>query len=361
MRIPQLLVSLIPAAAMAQAPVMTIEDYEPKSTLVVPQHPKTRAKFPFVDIHNHQREQTPESLDKLVADMDALNMQIMVNLSGGHGARLERMIQTMRRGKHASRFAVFANIDFTGLDEPGYAQRAAERLELDIKNGAQGLKIFKNLGMDLKDTKGQRVAVDDPRFDKLFEVCAKYNVPVLIHTGEPKSFFDPMDKYNERWLELKQIPGRARPPDKYPSWETIMGEQHRLFAKHPKTMFINAHLGWLGGNLGELGALMNKLPNMYTEIGAVLAELGRQPHFAHDWFIKYQDRVLMGKDTWAPVEYHTYFRVLETADEYFDYYRKRHAHWKMYGLNLPDEVLKKLYYKNALRLVPGLSKDGFPN
>ena len=360
MRIRQLLVSLIPAAAMAQAPVMTIEEYEPKSTLVVPQHPKTRAKFPFVDIHNHQRDQTPESLDKLVADMDALNMRIMVNLSGGYGARLERMIQTMRRGKHASRFAVFANIDFNGLDDPGYAQRAAERLELDIKNGAQGLKIFKNLGMDLKDSKGQRVAVDDPRFDKIFEVCAKYNVPVLIHTGEPKSFFDPMDKYNERWLELKQIPGRARPPDKYPSWETIMGEQHRLFAKHPKTMFINAHLGWLGGNLGELGALMDKLPNMYTEIGAVLAELGRQPQFAHDWFIKYQDRVLMGKDTWAPVEYHTYFRVLETADEYFDYYRKRHAHWKMYGLNLPDEVLKRLYYKNALRLVPGLNRDGFP-
>lgn len=361
MRTRQLLVSLVPAVVMAQAPVMTIEEYEPKSTLVVPQHPATRAKFPFVDIHNHQREQTPESLDRLVADMDALNMRVMVNLSGGYGARLERMVQTMRRGKHASRFAVFANIDFTGLDEPGYAERAAQRLELDIKNGAQGLKIFKNLGMDLKDSKGQRVAVDDPRFDKIFEVCAKYNVPVLIHTGEPKSFFDPIDKYNERWLELKQIPGRARPPDKYPSWETIMGEQHRVFAKHPKTMFVNAHLGWLGGNLGELGRLMDKLPNMYTEIGAVLAELGRQPQFAHDWFIKYQDRVLMGKDTWAPVEYHTYFRVLETADEYFDYYRKRHAHWKMYGLNLPDDVLKKVYYKNALRLVPGMSKDGFPN
>jgi predicted TIM-barrel fold metal-dependent hydrolase len=214
--------------------------------------------------------------------------------------------------------------------------------------------------MDLKDSKGERVHVDDPRFDKLFELCAAYKKPVLIHTAEPASFFQPMDKYNERWLELKQIPSRARPPERYPSWETIMGEQQRLFAKHPKTMFINAHLGWLGGNLGELGRQMDRLPNMYTEIGAVLAELGRQPRFAREWFIRYQDRVLFGKDTWAPTEYHTYFRVLESADEYFDYYRKRHAFWKMYGLDLPDEVLKKLYYKNALRLIPGLSAEGFP-
>jgi predicted TIM-barrel fold metal-dependent hydrolase len=202
--------------------------------------------------------------------------------------------------------------------------------------------------------------VDDPRFDKVFEVCAKWNYPVLIHTAEPASFFQPIDKYNERWFELKQIPGRARPPDRYPSWETMMAEQQNLFAKHPNTKFINAHLGWLGGNLAELGRQFDRLPNVYSEIGAVLAELGRQPRFARQWFIKYQDRVMFGKDTWAPSEYPTYFRVLETADEYFDYYRKRHAFWQMYGLDLPDEVLKKLYYKNALKVVPGLNAAGFP-
>ncbi|MEX2264149.1 MAG: amidohydrolase family protein [Bryobacteraceae bacterium] len=344
-------------AAFAQT--LSIEEYEPKSTLVVPGQPVTRAKFPFIDVHNHQRNMGRDRLDKLVKDMDGINLQILVNLSGGYGDRLKSAVETMK-GAYPKRFAVFANIDFNGLDEPGYSERAAAQFEQDVKNGAQGLKIFKNFGMDLKDSKGQRVHVDDSRFDKIFQMCAKYKVPVLIHTGEPAAFFQPHDRFNERWLELKQYPSRARPPERYPSWETLMTEQRNLFARHPGANFINAHLGWLGGNLGELGRQMDKLPNVYTEIGAVLAELGRQPRFAKQWFIKYQDRVLFGKDTWAPDEYHYYFRVLESADEYFDYYRKRHAFWKMYGLDLPDDVLKKLYFKNALRIVPGLDAAPFP-
>ncbi|MGH9720181.1 MAG: amidohydrolase family protein [Bryobacteraceae bacterium] len=339
---------------------MSIEEYEPKSTLVVPKHPVTRARFPIIDVHNHQnRCQDPKCLEKLIAGMDGINLRVMVNLSGGSGERLKRNIEA-QKGRYKDRFVIFANLDFGGIDEPGYGARIADQFAQDVKNGAQGLKIFKNFGMDLKDKSGQRVHVDDPRFDAVFEMCGKLKVPVLIHTAEPAAFFDPQDKHNERWLELKQFPSRGRPSDRYPSWETIMGEQQRMFAKHPNTTFINAHLGWMGGNLGELGKLMDRLPNMYTEIGAVLAELGRQPRFARQWFIKYQDRVLFGKDIWEPSEYHYYFRVLETADEYFDYYRKRHAFWKMYGLELPDEVLKKLYYKNALRIIPGIDPSGFP-
>jgi predicted TIM-barrel fold metal-dependent hydrolase len=355
----RLLPALVCLCGLLAAQTMTIEEYEPKSTLVVPHHPVTRARYPFIDAHNHQSKLAPENVDKLVADMDKINLRIMVNLSGGYGDRLQKTVQAMK-GRYPDRFAVFANIDFTNIDAPDYSDRAAAQLAADVSHGAQGLKIFKNFGMDLKDTRGQRIHVDDPRFDKLFELCGRLHIPVLIHTGEPWSFFQPQDKYNERWLELKQFPQRARPPDRYPSWETLMTEQHHLFARHPRTMFINAHLGWLGGNLGELGQLMDKLPNMYTEVGAVLAELGRQPRFAHDWFVKYQDRVLMGKDVWEPTEYYYYFRVFETADEYFDYYRKRHAFWKMYGLDLPDQVLKKVYYQNALRLIPGLDASAFP-
>ena len=341
------------------AQTLSIEEYDPKSTLVVPEHPAKRAKYPFIDVHNHQWGLAPESVDKLVADMDSINLRIMVNLSGGYGERLKENIAILK-GRYKDRFVVFANMDFSGIDDPNYPQKVANQLEQDLKNGAQGLKIFKNFGMDLKDTKGQRIHVDDPRFEKVWEVCAKWKVPVLIHTGEPWSFFEPQDRFNERWLELKQFPQRARPPNRYPAWETLMTEQHHLFASHPKTIFINAHLGWLGGNLAELGRLMDQMPNMYTEIGAVLAELGRQPRFARQWFIQHQDRVLFGKDVWEPTEYYCYFRVLETADEYFDYYRKRHAFWKMYGLDLPDDVLKKLYYKNALRIIPGLNAAGFP-
>lgn len=354
------IVLLAASGAWAQnAPVMTIDEYEPKSLLVVPQHKVTRAKFPFVDIHNHQNRLGGEELDKLIKDMDDINMRVMTMLSGGYGDRLKANIERQKR-RHPDRIVVFANIDFSNIDAPDYAERAAHQLEEDFKAGAQGLKIFKNFGMDLKDTKGKRIPVDDPRFDKVFQMCAKYKAPVLIHTAEPKGLFLPMDKTNERWLELKLHPGRGRTLENYPPWEEMLAEQHRLFARHPKTNFINAHLGWLGIDLAALGALMDKLPNMYTEIGAVIEELGRQPRTARQFFIKYQDRIFFGKDTWRKAEYGTYFRTLETADEYFDHDRKYHGIWKMYGLDLPDEVLKKVYYKNALKLVPGMSKAGFP-
>jgi uncharacterized protein len=345
----------------ARDAVMTIEDYDPKSSLKVPEHPVKRAKYPFIDVHNHQRGEMPAAqLDKLVADMDSINLQIMVNLSGGYGDRLKKNVDNMVRGRHKGRFVVFANLSFEEIEAPDYSARASAQLEEDFKNGAQGLKFFKNFGMDLREKSGERIKIDDPRFDAAFEMCAKYKMPVLIHTAEPKPFFEPWDKHNERWLELKQFPSRYRPGDKYPGWDVLMGELYRRIERHPKVTFINAHLGWLGADLGELGRLMDKMPNMMTEIGAVLYELGRQPRFARQWFMKYQDRVLFGKDTWEVTEYPYYFRVLETADEYFDYYRKRHAFWKMYGLDLPDEVLKKLYYKNALRIIPGLDASKFP-
>jgi predicted TIM-barrel fold metal-dependent hydrolase len=350
--------ALLPAKAAPQT--MSIEDYEPKSTLVVPQHPVARARYPFIDVHNHQdRDQSEAAVAQIVREMDAMNMRVMVNLSGGQGAELVRGLATLK-GRYPKRFVVFANLDLTGIDESGWGERAARQLEENVRRGAQGLKIFKNFGMTVRDRQGRRVAVDDPRLDPIFEKCGALGIPVLIHTAEPRSFFEPQDRFNERWLELKEFPQRARPPDRYPPWEELIGEQHRLFARHPRMKFIDAHLGWLGGDLARLGRLFDALPNVYTEIGAVLAELGRQPRFAREWFIKHQDRVMFGKDTWAPSEYPVYFRVLETADEYFDYYRKRHAFWKMYGLDLPDEVLKKLYYKNALSVIPGLDRSDFP-
>jgi len=348
-------------AAPAAAQTMSIEEYEPKSTLVVTEHKPLRAKYPFIDVHNHQDTAAGAAeVERIVRDMDAMNMRVMVNLSGGSGEALAAGVKGWS-GRHPGRFVTFANLNFTGIDEPGWGTRAAAQLERDVREGgAKGLKIFKNFGLTVKDKDGKRVEADDPRLDPVFEKCAELKIPVLIHTGEPRSFFQPQDKFNERWLELKQFPQRARNPDKFPSFEKVMDEQHRLFARHPRTSFIDAHLGWMGGDLAALGRLLDRLPNVSTEIGAVLAELGRQPRFAREWFVKYQDRVMFGKDTWAPEEYPVYFRVLETSDEYFDYYRKRHAFWKMYGLDLPDEVLKKLYYKNALRVIPGIDPSPFP-
>jgi uncharacterized protein len=346
----------------AEEAVMNLEEYEPKSTLVVPENPRTRSKFPFIDVHAHQfraPEMSAEDAAKLVADMDGLNMAVMVNLSGRSGEHLVKGLANLA-GRHPGRFVFFANVDFDKIDEPGFGENAARQLEADVKNGARGLKIYKNLGMFLTDASGQRVPTDDPRLDPIWAKCAELGIPVLIHTGEPMAFWFPWDHLNERWLELKQFPNRRRTDPRFASFEETMREQHNLFRKHPKTTFINAHLGWLGHDLARLGRLMDELPNMYTEIGAVLAELGRQPRAARELFLKHQDRILFGKDSWAPEEYHVYFRVLETEDEYFDYYRKRHAFWKMYGLGLPDEVLKKVYYQNALRIIPGIDRSAFP-
>jgi predicted TIM-barrel fold metal-dependent hydrolase len=344
-------------AVSSVAQTMSFEEYDPPSSLVVPAHRVTRAKYPFIDVHSHQSLATDYA--GLAREMDALNMRAMVNLSGRSGDALAAAVRSAQSAA-PKRFVFFANLQLSGIDDPQWGANAAAQLERDVKAGARGLKIFKNLGLDAKDGSGKRIAVDDPRLDPVWRKAGELRVPVLIHSAEPRQFFEPHDKNNERWLELKERPERARPPGEYPSWTTIIGEQHRLFRKHPRTIFINAHLGWLGGDLTHLGALLDSLPNMYTEIGAVLAELGRQPRFARQFLIKYQDRVLFGKDSYQPSEYHTYFRVLETADEYFDYYRRRHAFWKMYGLDLPDEVLKKIYYKNALRIIPGLDASAFP-
>jgi uncharacterized protein len=357
-RLIAVLLAALPLLAQEEKPqpaVMNFEEYEPKSTLVVPQNPRTKAKFPFIDVHNHQRrEMSPADVEKLVADMDRIGMAVMVNLSGGSGETLKQGLKTLA-GAHPKRFVAFANVDLRRIDEPNFGENAARQLEEDVKNGAVGLKIFKNLGMFLVDASGKRVKTDDPRLDPIWKKAGELGIPVLIHTGEPVAFWSPVDKYNERWLELQQFPDRRRSDTtKFASFEETMAEQHNLFRKHPKTKFINAHLGWFGHDLARLGKLLDELPNVYTEIGAVLHELGRQPRAARAFLIRYQDRVLMGKDIWNPEEYATYFRVLETEDEYFDYYRKRHAFWKMYGLGLPDPVLKKIYYENALKLMPSI-------
>jgi uncharacterized protein len=340
---------------------MDFEIYDPPSTLVVPEHNVTRAKFPFIDVHNHQFGMPTANLNSLLEEMDKLNMSVMVNLSGrgrGSADHLEAAIRNVRK-YNEKRFIVFTNIDFSGIDDPDWTSTTVKQIEDDVKMGANGLKIYKNLGTSARDKKGQRIKVDDPRIGPVWDKCGQLGIPVLIHSADPRQFWQPVDEKNERWLELKLHQGRRHDNDPV-AWETIIAEQHNIFRRHPKTKFINAHLGWFGNDLKKLGSLMDQFPNMYTEIGAVIAELGRQPRSAREFLIKYQDRVMFGKDSWVPEEYATYFRVLETADEYFPYHKRYHAFWKMYGLDLPDDVLKKIYYKNALKVIPNIDSAQFP-
>ncbi|HEX2605748.1 MAG TPA: amidohydrolase family protein [Flavisolibacter sp.] len=348
------------------------ETYNPPSNLVVPEHHLTRAKFPFIDVHNHQYDMPTQDIPALLREMDSLNMKVMVNLSG-RGFRnipggfdvndpsyLVRSLQNARKTT-PNRIVVFTNVSFAGVGEAGWEAKALKELEADVKAGAQGLKVYKNLGFSYKDNKGNVIAVDDPRLDAIWEKCGELGIPVLIHTADPAPFWQPADEHNERWLELLTYPGRKRTDTDPAPWQTLINQQHHLFRKHPNTHFIAAHFGWYANDLDHLGKLLDSLPNMYIEFGAVIAELGRQPRAAKAFFEKYQDRILFGKDSWVPSEYATYFRVLETEDEYFPYHKKYHAFWRMYGLGLSDAILKKVYYKNALKLIPGMDKTGFPD
>ncbi|MGE0455107.1 MAG: amidohydrolase family protein [Vicinamibacteria bacterium] len=342
-------------------PPPSITEYKPTSTLVVPQHPTPRAKFPVVDIHSHHATPIkPERLAEVVKAMDALNLRVLVNLSGGSGEQLRKGLEAIRTSPYPDRMVLFANVDFKAGVGSGFGKRAAEQLEADIKAGALGLKIFKELGLRVLKADGTRLHLDDRELDPIWETCGRLGVPVLIHTAEPAPFFDPIDYENERWLEQALYPDRRYQDPKFPRFEELIAERDRMFERHPKTTFIAAHMGYHSNDLARLGRLLDRLPNVYPELAAVLAEYGRQPRTAHDFFVKYQDRVLFGKDSFQPDEFPYYWRTLETADEYFDYYRDYHAFWKLYGLALPDDVLKKIYYKNALRLVKGLPESGFP-
>lgn len=350
---------------------MDFETYNPPSTLVAPEHKLTRAKYPFIDVHNHQWSMPSQDINQLIKQMDGLNMQVMVNLSGrGYGGggngldvnNSDYLVRSLTNVKKvdARRVVVFTNISFTGFGEDGWINKALRELEADVKAGARGLKIYKDLGLDYKDNKGKFIRVDDPRLDPIWAKCGELKIPVIIHTADPKPFWQPMDANNERWLELATHPDRQRTNTNPAPWDTLIAEQHRIFKRHPNTTFIAAHFGWYANDLATLGKLLDEMPNVVVEFGAVIAEIGRQPRMAKAFFTKYQDRIMFGKDSWVPEEYTTYFRVLETEDEYFPYHKKYHAFWRMYGMGLPDNILKKIYYKNALRVIPGLDKTMFP-
>lgn len=355
-----LLTFTILSIVFANAQDLSFEEYNPISTLVVPGKIIKKAKFPFIDVHGHQYRMPNQDLKPVVLAMDTLNEAIMVNLSGRTGDDLIRSVKNIA-DNYPNRFVVFANINFEGAGADGWIQAKVNQLEQDVKNGARGLKVYKSLGLRNKDSNGNRLAIDDKRLNPIWAKCGELGIPVLIHSADPKSFWDKFDGDNERWLELKTHPRRKRDANNPAPWEQIMNEQYNIFRKHPNTKFISAHMGWLANDLGKLGRLLDEMPNMNVGIGAIIAELGRQPRYAKAFITKYQDRVLFGKDSWKPEEFPTYFRVLESDDEYFPYHKKYHAFWPMYGLDLSDEVLKKVYYKNALRIVPGLDKSLFPN
>jgi predicted TIM-barrel fold metal-dependent hydrolase len=361
---------LIPAGALGQQrarpgegrtpefPAPSIIEYRPRSTLVVPAHAVPRARFPVIDFHGHPpRLSSAENIERVGAAMDSLNIGLMVNVSGSSGERLAAQLAAVRASRYRDRFVMMAGLDLRNVG-PGSGAALAAQLEADVQAGAVGIgEIGKGFGLSFRKTDGSRLTLDDPELDPVWETAARLRIPVLIHVGDPAEFFQPIDYENERWLELALFANRRYGDrSRYPSFEELMAERDRLLARHPRTIWVLAHLGWHANDLGRLGRMLDRMPNLYAEVGAVLYDIGRQPRTAREFFITYQDRLLFGKDAFQPDEYPYYWRVFETFDEYFDYYRDYHAFWKLYGLGLPDDVLRKVYRENALKLLPAAGR-----
>jgi predicted TIM-barrel fold metal-dependent hydrolase len=345
-----------------EAAAPSILDYRPKSTLVTAEHVVPRAKYPAIDYHGHpgQLLNTPEGLASLAASLDSLNVRVMIAANNASGEQLQRALTALKASPLKDRVRMLTGIDLRNVG-PGWAEKAVAQLEADAAAGAVGIgEIGKGFGLSTRKADGSRLKLDDPELKPVWDAAARLKLPVFIHTADPPQFFEPIDYSNERWLELSLFPERRFPPDKFPKFEELMTERDNLFRNNPKTTFIAAHMGWHANDLGRLGKMLDAMPNVYTEVGAVLYDIGRQPRAARDFFIKYQDRLLFGKDSFQPEEYPYYWRVFETRDDYFDYYRDYHAFWKLYGIDLPDQVLKKLYYQNALKLTPGIPQTGWP-
>lgn len=353
---------------------LRLTDFQPKSMLHVPETRVTRARFPVIDFHSHV-SQRPRSRRpgvppaELIKTMDAVNLHTMVNLTGGSGEGLAATIASFDRA-FPRRFVTMTEPTWTRASEPGYAAWQAEEVARAKAAGAVGVKVLKTLGLYLRDggPQGKLVRVDDPRFDPLWDACGRLGLPVAMHVGDPEAFFTPIDRFNERYEELGAHPDWSFYGKDFPAFKEILDARDRVFAKHPQTTFVALHVGHWAENLEAVGQMLDRFSNVHVEIGARIGELGRQPRTSRRFFDKYQDRILFGTDA-IPLGFETpqqvfgedlyriYYRFLETEDEYFDYApapTPPQGRWQIYGIGLPDQILRKVYSENAARLL-GLS------
>jgi len=352
---------------------LLLENFGPRTTIKVEEHLLERAKFPVVDVHTHFRVRTrhlPEALDNFVKLMDRNGIAVCASMDGQLGDSLDEHLKYLWT-KYKDRFVVFANLDFQGSGKPNepvtwdcqrpdFARRMVAALAEAKQKGVSGLKVFKGLGLEYKNPDGSFIAVDDPRFDPIWKSCGELGLPVLMHTADPLPFFQPIDETNERWEELHRRPEWHFPEGKFPRREDLLAARNRLLARHPKTIFIGAHLASGEENLARLGEWLEKYPNLHVDFASRINELGRMPYTARKFLIKHADRVLFGTDgPWEEERVRLYWRFLETFDENFPYSEKPfppQGFWRIYGVGLPDDVLRKIYHQNAARLIPGVKE-----
>ena len=343
-----------PAPDAEQKKALLLKDFHPASVLHTPAHRLERAKFYVIDVHNHVNDaqgiDQPMAPQRVTEIMDKTNVRTVVILTGMWGEKLQKVIDAMVK-PYPGRFIVFAQLDYSKIDDPNFSQEMIAQLDDAVARGARGLKQLKDLGLGIRDKTGKLIAVDDPRLDPIWEERGRLGIPVSIHTGDPEAFFLSTDARNERYEELIENPTWNFHGPEFPTFEQLLEARNRVFARHPNTTFVSLHMGW-PENLDWVAAMLDQYPKVMVEFGAREAELGRQPRRAREFFLKYQDRIMFGTDNGMDEEmYRNHFRWLETSDEYFDYWGyPAQGRWKIYGLDLPDPVLEKVYHLNAERL-----------
>lgn len=331
-----------------------------------------RARFPVVDAHTHfymRLRHDPDQLQDFVALMDRNHIAICVSLDGRLGAQLDAHMKYLWTN-YPDRFVIFANVDWQGngrrdapetwdCHQPDFAHRTVLALEQAQQRGVSGLKVFKSFGLQYRNPDGTLIAIDDPRFSPIWEACGRLGLPVIIHTADPSAFFEAITAQNERYEELSRHPEWHFPSSQFPSREALHAARNRLFARHRNTTFIAAHFGNDAEDLAETAQLLEQHPNVVVEFASRIAELGRQPFTAREFFLQNQDRILFGTDgPWPEQRYWYYWRFLETQDEYFPYSEKPfppQGFWRIYGIHLPEAVLRKMYSENAARIIPGVA------
>jgi predicted TIM-barrel fold metal-dependent hydrolase len=351
---------------------MTLDQFEPKSMLRVEETSILRPRYPVIDFHTHitwsggltgeDRLTFTAPVEEILPVIDRKNVKVVVNLTAGYAKGLEEAIHALP----ALRFINFTEPHWTEIQRSDYPTFQADQIEAAHKAGARGIKVLKTLGLYLREhvTAGKLVAVDDPRFDPMWETAAALHLPVGIHSSDPRAFFLPIDHFNERWEELNQHPDWSFHGKDFPSNRDLQEARLRLMKRHPRTQFVCLHVAD-AEDLAFVSECMDQCPNMSVDIAARINELGRQPRAARKFFDKYQDRILFGTDAvpngydfpqqiFCDALYEIYYRFLETEDEYFDYAPARvppQGRWRIYGLGLPDGILKKIYWQNAARLL----------
>ncbi len=344
------------AMVSAKADVtLPLSDFYPRCMLHTAVHEIHRPRFPVIDYHNHLDAQDPAEVLKI---MDACGIEHIVNITMKVGDEAIEAIERYRSAD-ARRFSTIGWMDWRGAESPDFSsfiRLTLERIDQIVARGIVGFKFWKDLGLSVRDASGELICVDDERLAPIFERLGSLGIPVMVHIGDPEAFFLPIDANNERYEELAAHPDWGFYGSQY-SKDELLQQRDRVFRRHPNTTFVGAHIAENSEDLQRVSTMLDACPNVIVDISARASELGRQPYTARKFFLRYADRILFGADLVPEIEmYRLYYRFLETADEYFEYptHASRQGRWNIYGLDLPEDVLRKVYRENALRLLPQL-------